>query len=181
MLDDFLEWFSEQDYKHKIMIAGNHDWQIAELGYEKMYEKAKEKGIIYLENTSVKIDDILFYGAPWSNEYGGWEFMKEDSELYYEWQKIPLETNVLITHGPALGTGDRVAMTYSAGGNNVGSQSLANRISELPELKYHFYGHIHWDSGIYKKKDYISVNAALSYEYFEGIRNSLKKPITIKI
>ena len=181
LLDDFLDWFSEQNYKHKIMIAGNHDWQIAELGYERMYKKAKEQGIIYLENTSVKIDDILFYGAPWSNEYGGWDFMKEDNELFYEWQKIPLETNVLITHGPALGVGDRVPMSYSGSGNSVGSQSLANRIRELPKLKYHFYGHIHWDTGIYEKKKYISINAALSYEYFEGRRNSLKKPINIKI
>jgi Icc-related predicted phosphoesterase len=183
LLEDFLEWFSEQDYKHKIMIAGNHDWEIAKLGYEKMYKKAKEYNITYLENSSVRVEGLLFYGAPWSNEYGGWDFMKRDDALFYEWQKIPNSTNVLITHGPAKGTGDMVPLSY-ASGNNVGSYYLERRIIELLEfdnLKLHLYGHIHWATGVYEKDEYLSVNAALSYEYYEKKRGVLKKPLFLEI
>ncbi len=180
LLDDFLDWFQEQDFKYKILIAGNHDWEIAKLGYTEMYKKAKEKGIEYLENSSVKIEGILFYGAPWSNEYGGWDFMKTDDALYYEWDKIPKETKVLITHGPAYGVGDRVPLSYSSG-NNVGSYALNMKIKTLDNLRYHFFGHIHGDSGYYSEEKYEAINASLSYEYYERMKGKSKPPFEIEI
>ena len=45
-ITNFLNWFGMTDFKHKIFIAGNHDF-----GFEMhtdIAEEFKEKGIIYL-------------------------------------------------------------------------------------------------------------------------------------
>jgi len=177
-LEDFLIWMSKQKFEFKILIAGNHDKEIYKMGYNYVYELAKKYNIIYLENTSVNIKGILFYGAPWSVTFGGWDFMKKDEALYYEWNKIPENIDVLITHGPAYNVGDKVLVAYN--GSNVGSISLMNKIKTLKNLKAHIFGHIHWSYGVYEN-EYIAVNASNVYEYFEKKPNELKKPITITI
>ena len=54
---------------------------------------------------------------------------------------IPDNTDVLVTHGPALGMLDE---TYS--GEGVGCQFLRERVDEL-HLKLHIFGHIHHSYG----------------------------------
>ncbi len=163
---DFLGWFASLDYKYKIMVAGNHDYLLYNKGYQEAHDLCKNLGIIYLQDTSVVIEGIKIHGSPWSTIFGDWPFMADDFELDQHWQKIPQDTNILITHSPQYGTGDTVRQTF--GGNpKVGSRTLARRIADLPDLKYHLFGHIHESYGIYKNSKYTSYNASI-YDYFLG-------------
>lgn len=73
--------------------------------------------------------------------------MGTDQELAKIWSKIPDDTQVLITHGPAYYCNDLVKHAYGRD-PHVGSQSLANRKLELQgTLKAHISGHIHEQHG----------------------------------
>ena len=160
----FAKWYSELDFKYKILIAGNHDTYVETVGYDEMFKYSKEKGIIYLEDTSVEIEGIKIFGSPYSLQYGNWAFMDMEHTIFEHWAKIPDDVNILVTHGPAYQVGDKVYM-YSADGC-VGSKTLKNRIEYLPNLKYHFFGHIHEDYGMFQKErldgsTYVGVNASV--------------------
>ena len=178
---EFLFWFSQQEFDFLVLTAGNHDSLMAVMGYDAAFRLCDSLGIIYLEDTSVEIEGIKFHGSPWSTRFGNWCFMDNDFELDEYWQKIPDDTQILLTHGPAYGTGDRVYMTYDNQGPHVGSRTLQDRILELDKLKFHITGHIHSDTGIYKKSKYTTINAAMSYEYFEKGYKSMKKPFVFEI
>lgn len=173
---EFLFWFSQQDFDYHILVAGNHDSLMAVMGYDEAFRLCNSMGIIYLEDTSVEIEGIKIHGSPWSNRFGSWCFMDNDFELEEFWQKIPNDTEVLITHGPAYGTGDKVYKTYG-GLPNAGSRTLQNRILELDKLKFHLTGHIHESYGEYKGFKVTTYNAAL-FDYFS---KNLKKPWVFEI
>jgi hypothetical protein len=124
------------DFKHKIFIAGNHDF-----GFEMhtdIAEEFKEKGIIYLFDSEVVIDGVKFYGSPWQPEFYDWAFnLPRGEKLAEKWAKIPGNTDILITHGPAHGMLD-----WTMSGQLVGCEDLFHRIMEV-QPKIHVCGHIH--------------------------------------
>ena len=147
--DKFIEWYTKLPIKHKILISGNHDFTPHRAGYKNTYNYLKEKSIIYLQDTSVTIEGIKIHGSPWSNMFGGYPFMAEELELQKYWNKIPLDTNILITHGPAYGILDKVDNNWNPGRDKcVGSKTLKEKIVELKNLDYHICGHIHEGYGM---------------------------------
>src|ERR1035438_7317729 len=60
---NFLEWMGKQNYKHKILIAGNHDW-LFEVNPVVAEDLCKDNGIIYLNDSGVEIDGVKFWGSP---------------------------------------------------------------------------------------------------------------------
>jgi Icc-related predicted phosphoesterase len=153
----FLEWFSSLDVPHKILVAGNHDFKTCSDSFPSML--AQFPSITYLLNSSVTINNLVIWGSPYSNIFGQWAYMKDDLELAEIWETIPNNTNIVITHGPAYGIGDKVINAYDRN-PNVGSQSLRMRLKELKKLKLHVTGHIHESYGTYLGK-YTTVNASI--------------------
>lgn len=139
-IKEFLDWFSNTEFTHKIFIAGNHDF-----GFETNFDitpEYKEKGVHYLFDNEVVIDGIKFYGSPWQPEFNNWAFnLPRGEKLAEKWDKIPIDTDVLITHGPAYGMLD-----YTINGQQVGCVDLYHRIMEV-QPKIHVCGHIHWAYG----------------------------------
>lgn len=175
---DFIGWMRLQPHKHKILVAGNHDRLVEKMGYDAFYSLCKDNDIIYLENTSVVINGIKFYGCPMSNQFGHWSFMGDDFELQEYWDMIEEDTDVLIVHGPAYKVLDRVNNNYSPD-RHVGSTTLKQKLSEL-NVKYFLTGHIHEAYGTEVitagDKKFTAINASL-YEY----NRDLKKPITFEM
>ena len=106
----FCKWFNEIDnYNHKIFIAGNHDW-----GFQDNVEKVMQivnsyKTITYLQDDWVEIDGVKIYGSPWQPRFHNWAFNADRGEdIQQHWNKIPTDSDILITHGPAYGFVDRV-------------------------------------------------------------------------
>jgi len=133
-LEDFNHWLGTLGIKHIIFIAGNHDCYCEQIGRDDC--KLLFSNAIYLENESVQIEGIKFWGSPYSKIFNNWAFMANDDYLAHIWEYIPDDTDVAITHGPSFGILDNV------GWKNEGSQSLRHRIDEI-KPKYHVTGHIH--------------------------------------
>lgn len=165
---NFLEWFSNTDFKYKIFIAGNHD-----LGFEygfNLDQEYKDKGVIYLQDEEVVIDGIKFYGSPWQPEFYNWAFnLPRGEKLAEKWSKIPNDTDILITHGPALGILD-----YAPMGGHVGCEELYKRVFEV-KPKIHVCGHIHDGYGQKSVDGVEFLNASVLNDMYEHSH----KPIVI--
>ena len=155
--ENFMIWYSELPFKYKILIPGNHELYI-EKNEEEFKRLSKELGIISLIDEAIEINNIKIYGSPWTPQFFDWAYMKEDYLLEDIWNKIPLDTQILITHGPQYGILDGI-IQYGCG-YNVGSETLADRIEELKKLKIHTFGHIHEASGAYKENGILRINAS---------------------
>lgn len=149
-IQKFLKWFNGLDnYINKIFIAGNHDW-----GFQNDPEMCQEQlefynKVTYLQDNLKVIgeDDetaVKVYGSPWQPEFYNWAFNlpRMGWELKVKWNDIPLDTDILITHGPAWGHLDTIK------GHSVplGCELLAERIKTL-KPKIHVFGHIHTGYG----------------------------------
>jgi predicted phosphodiesterase len=96
----FLEWFSRQDFEHKIFIAGNHDFFFEKESPEKIAAMIPE-GVTYLNDSGITIDGINFWGSPVQPRFFDWAFNRDrGAEIDRHWQLIPPDVDVLLTHGP---------------------------------------------------------------------------------
>jgi Icc-related predicted phosphoesterase len=97
-----LDWLSSLPHRHKIVIAGNHDVYLAHSPTKNLNWGA----ITHLENSSATLRvhgrTIKIYGAPQTPIYGNWEFQYPPSLNIWK-HSIPLDTDILVTHGPARG------------------------------------------------------------------------------
>lgn len=153
----FLKWFKNYPTTYRIFIAGNHDicfddsknedgekpdWLKDELGEYLKYDCLN----FYLEDSGCQIEGINFWGSPATPRYGSpmWAFNYDRGwSIKQVWNKIPEDTNVLITHGPAKGRCD-----FVPGHGHQGCEDLAETIRFI-EPEYHLFGHIHESYGYY--------------------------------
>jgi Icc-related predicted phosphoesterase len=149
----FLMWFESQLYTTKLFIAGNHDHLLEQK--PELIEKILKlfPSIIYLQDSEVTIDHIKFYGAPWipTNHLGkAFSYLRTDhASADSHWAKIPDDTDVLITHGPAYNKLDKIMRPIRKDQTklNLGCPELGERIKDVnPQL--HICGNIHSSQGI---------------------------------
>lgn len=154
-LEDFIEWFSKQPAKYKIFIAGNHEKCLYYSDALRLEKLLKDNDIIYLNNSSVIFEGLKIYGSPYTPRFGQWAFMKDISVIHEEWDLIPEDTQILVTHGPAYKLCDSTIsrlereQSYNYLYNtrhNVGCIALFNRLNNL-EIPLHLFGHIHPSGG----------------------------------
>ena len=97
-LNHFLEHLP---HKHKIFVAGNHDIAFSYQTPEKI--QSLLTNVVYLQDSSVIIEGIKFYGAPWML-HRRWAFANgfalKEQEYRKKWEVIPDDTDVLVTHVP---------------------------------------------------------------------------------
>ena len=175
---DFLEWFSAFPHKHKIFIAGNHDFglEYRNTTVQNLLEDYADR-VTYLQDDEIVIDGIKFWGSPWTPEFYNWAFMyKRGEEAATCWNNIPEDVNVLITHGPPMTDTFLDFTVYDQ--INVGCEELAKRIEELPNLKVHCFGHIHEGYGMVEHpKGFKMINASVCTLRYQPTN----KPVEIEI
>lgn len=161
----FNEWFSNLPHKHKIFVAGNHDW-LFEISNSRA-RKLLDSSIHYLQDSSIEIANLNFYGSPWQPRFFDWAFnLMRGGELSEKWKLIPDDTDVLITHGPPFGILDEVPRQYFV--ENTGCEELRKRVEEiLPKL--HIFGHIHCGYGTTEKFGVRFINASICDESYDPI------------
>ena len=178
---EFVEWFQNlKGFGTKIFVAGNHDWSFyRKPAWLKQYindENLSQSDCHYLEDSEMTITDpkfskpIKIYGSPWQPEFMNWAFNVPRDQLYKYWEKIPLDTQILITHSPAYGICDRVYGKPPS----LGCESLYEHIVKI-KPKIHVAAHIHSGRGIIEKDGTIFINASICTERYEPIN----KPIVI--
>jgi len=163
-LEDFNNWLGSLNVKHRIITMGNHDRYCEEIYRNNC--KLFFTNAIYLENESVQIEGIRFWGSPYSKIFNNWSFMADDDYLAHIWEYIPDNTDIVITHGPAFGILDVV------GWQSEGSQSLRKRIDEI-KPKIHIHGHIHECYGFIKREHTEHINASI----LDGAYNFVNEPV----
>lgn len=140
--EDFMRWFSALDYPHKIFIAGNHDF-FFEGETPKSITRFLGPNTYYLYNSFVEIGGIKVYGSPYTPTFFNWAFnLDRGKDIAEVWNKIPNDTDILVTHGPPYGILDHVGM-----GINVGCEELIKKVNFI-KPRYHLFGHIHESFGI---------------------------------
>ena len=154
-IKNFLEWFDGiKGYEYKIFIAGNHDFGFQDSPNLCAKLLQDYPTVTYLEDTSVIIDGIKIYGSPWQPRFYNWAFNVDRGwDIAQKWEKIPQDTDILITHGPLHGILDS---TYT--GQRVGCEDLYKRVMEV-KPKVHCYGHIHFDYGMKEVDGMTFINA----------------------
>lgn len=169
---NFMKWFGKLDqYKYKLIIAGNHDWLFDR---DRFWAKTLvPKNVIYLEDSGVEIEGINFYGSPVQLPFYNWAFNRPEETLVKHWEAIPDNTDVLITHSPPYSIMD--VSIYD--GKHCGSPSLYKEIMERIKPKINCFGHIHNDYGIKVIENTTFINASnLDEDY-----NCVNEPILIEI
>jgi predicted phosphodiesterase len=148
---EFDRWLGTLPYRHRLVIAGNHDFL-----FEQAPERARRliTNAIYLQDEGVAIEGLRFWGSPWQPWFYDWAFnLPRGEALAVKWRLIPPGTDVLATHGPPMGIGDRTIL-----GEHVGCADLLAAVQRL-EPRLHVFGHIHEGYGLTRLGETIFVNA----------------------
>lgn len=112
---NFIQWFSQQDFKHKIFIAGNHDFYFEKTPVEEI-NKLIPPAVIYLNDAAVEIDGTRFWGSPITPWFFNWAFNRHRGEdIRKHWDLVPNDTDILITHGPVYTILDKTTSGKHAG------------------------------------------------------------------
>lgn len=154
-LKQFIKWYRDTPAEHKIYVPGNHDKTMER---DKGIDLFKGTGITVLIGESIEIDGCKIWGSPVTPEFYDWAFMLKRGEvLATHWNKIPLDTDILVTHGPPYGHGDLVPH----GSRVAGCLELLKRVMVV-KPRFHVFGHIHEGAGITQSDevDTIFINAA---------------------
>lgn len=191
-------WLQANRYTHGVVfICGNHDlsfdpkfnhkdgrarkpeWLINSLA-----EIQSEGRVHYLENSGVEIDGLKFWGSPITPWFHGdrWGFNKHRGPDIKEiWNKIPLGTDVVITHGPAAYMGDFTIYDKQY----VGCQDLRRVLKDIKPM-LHVAGHIHEGYGYSYDECTTFVNASscdihysVSNKPWEIIINKAEREVSI--
>ena len=154
---DFMEWYSALDqYKYKLIIAGNHDWLFETNG--QLAKSLIPDNVIYLEDSEIEIEDLNFYGTPVSKPFFDWAFNKPEDKLKKHWEAIPDYIDVLITHSPPWSILDYVPFSDNNEGSPTLYYEIFNRLNK--NLKLHCFGHIHEGYGEMEFNDLRLINAS---------------------
>tara|TARA_Y100000389_G_scaffold8670_1_gene8217 strand:- start:3937 stop:4743 length:807 start_codon:yes stop_codon:yes gene_type:complete len=94
-VEDFMEWFSNQPAKKKVMIAGNHDFffdidyrnkQLRHNNDKSPQEEVEEMlskfpDIHYLNDSGVKLFGLNIWGSPVQPKFGNWVFNRNRNTI----------------------------------------------------------------------------------------------------
>ena len=178
----FGAWFRNLPHKHKVLVAGNHDWL-----FEKNPELAiqllnngilninRGDDVVYLKDSGAEIAGLKIYGSPWQPTFYDWAFNLDRGEpIKAKWDLIPEGLDILITHGPPMGIHDQI--TPHMGTEHLGCEELMKAVERV-KPKIHVFGHIH---GGYGKTPYVYttfVNASICNEAYKPVN----EPIVIDL
>ena len=147
----FGPWLAKVPAKHVVGCLGNHDF-VGDPRYSQYDIRKLKLRWDYLDCSAVEIEGCRFWGSPWSNWFFEWAFNapRYDGETFLAelYQKIPENTDIVISHGPAKGFGDLVPDNIRSPnkGEHVGSIALLERLKVVKPSAC-VVGHIHAGHG----------------------------------
>jgi hypothetical protein len=179
----------------KLFVPGNHDklfeqsFGIAKSLITQAIVLCDEQAFIDPDDFSVQVggerprkEALSIYMSPWQPAFSyGWAFnLKGEKHARKIWDRVPDDTDVLVTHGPPHGLLDGVRRPSSRGSEGViehtGCPILRDRV-EAVKPRLHVCGHIHEGHGRDEVNDIIRVNASICTEHYEPIN----KPIVVDL
>jgi predicted phosphohydrolase len=179
-----LDWLASLPHEHKVFVAGNHDWffdpnvpasfngwplhrtrSVADL-------LAAYPTLTYLQDAGTTIAGKKIWGSPWQPPFFDWafNFPNDDAFVRATWDRIPTDTEILVTHTPPRGILDRT----HPNNDNHGCPVLRDRLGALERVRLHVFGHLHESYGREERTnaggDGITfVNASINTRTYEPI------------
>lgn len=146
----FREWLMDVrrlGIHNIVSIAGNHDFV-----FERKVEP-KDLPWTYLWDSETAVEGLRFYGVPWCPKLSRWAFYGDERRLRLAYDAVPQGMDVLISHSPPKGFGDRIPPHSKFNPDDhaifVGTEVLTNRLPQkLPRAVV--CGHIHEGRGRYE-------------------------------
>ena len=161
-----VAWLESLPHPHKVVIAGNHDFCLQ--NGDPATKWLKDAGIHYLQDEEVTVDGLRIWGAPWQPWFNDWAFnLPRGEALKAKWDLIPSGIDVLVTHGPPLGLGDRTQE-----GAEVGCNELLGALDRV-QPKLHVFGHIHEARGHYQRGKSVLVNASMLDRRYRAVHDGI--------
>lgn len=188
----FFRWLKYQDYRKKILIAGNHDgfFQTAYSDVEEPPDEDKdlledaelEAEFEYLCDSGTEFEGLKIWGSPWSVWLHGIHpkcksFMDSESKLQKKFEAIPADIDILMTHTPPY-----LVLDTNQDKKACGSIQLRHQLDTRIFPRFHFFGHIHENHGqsvIFKKPGNVTERNTLccnvsvvdeNYKFIDQIR-----------
>jgi Icc-related predicted phosphoesterase len=167
---DFNDWLADQPFKHKVIIAGNHD-RILE---ERPNTANHITNAIYLNDSGCEIEGIKIWGSPVSPWFYDWAFNRErGADIKKHWDLIPNDTDILLTHTPPFDILDKTISN-----EKVGCVDLLEKI-KLVQPKLSVFGHIHEARGMKTIGNTTFINASMVNVRYE--LTTLYAPFVVSI
>ena len=167
----FMDWFDGLEFDTKILVAGNHDFFFQDQRSELVQLLQQYPNVAYLEDNLEIVgkdyqSSIKVYGSPWQPEFHSWAFNlpRCGDELKEKWDMIPVDTDILVTHGPPQGILDMSGPPWNQ--PNLGCELLRLRVDQI-KPKIHVFGHIHGSFGYKYINGTHFINAAVLNERYE--------------
>lgn len=146
--DQLSTWLGQHGHPHSLAISGNMDTL-------QDSHKSFPNNVTYLQDNSVTLHGLNFYGSPWTPKFVGAFQLYSDSDARKVWNHVPQNVDVLITHGPPAGILDQTSR-----GQRVGDHILAKTVMDI-KPRVHCFGHIHESYGILVQNGTLFCNAAV--------------------
>jgi Icc-related predicted phosphoesterase len=163
----FAEWIEAIPLprERKVATWGNHDF-VAELGVNR-HTLARELPLTIAADALVESAGLKIWLTPWANSCGGWALMKEPAELEAIYAAIPGDADVIVSHQPPHGYGDREE-TSAGVAVHVGSFQLLTAIDRVrPRIVV--CGHIHAGFGVFDRSGIPIYNVAITDQYYRPV------------
>lgn len=140
----------KEHFKHIVYVPGNHDWELQYKPKEsEEFLQSTVPNLVVLHEKSIELMGLKFYGTAYQPFFCNWAFnVQYPKDLKEIYERIPDDTQVLVTHCPPYGILDHVINRWNPNGEHVGSKELADELPRLKALKLHMFGHIHYSSGM---------------------------------
>lgn len=164
-----LDWLAKADYDKIIIVPGNHEVQWEE-GTTHFRKHCADRNIVCLVEEGLEYEGIKIFGSPITPEFCGWAYMKRPNEIAQHWERIPLDTDILITHGPPRGILDK-----NLEGQPCGCPALRKKVAEV-NPKIHVFGHIHEAYGEHEEDETLFINAAIMDRRYHPVH----APVNVK-
>ena len=159
-------WMGALPHRHKVMIAGNHDFF-----FEKYPRQVKKviTNIEYINDSGTTIEGFKIWGSPVQPWFYDWAFnRKRGQDIRKHWDLIPTETDILITHGPPFGILDQTIR-----GEKVGCEDLTDIVQNRVKPSLHVFGHIHEAYGQEQIGETLYVNASMVDLAYRPVREAI--------
>lgn len=151
---DVIEpWLDAAPAAHAILTWGNHDWcgMLPAESTTLSSEHRVDRGTILVDTMTTVPDgasSLSVWASPWSNQFMHWAFMKPPAELANVYAAIPAGTDILVSHQPPIGFGDRFVDVITGKIEHLGSRELLETIERVRPRAV-VCGHIHNGHGRY--------------------------------
>lgn len=140
-MSKFIKWVKDIAPKKCLITPGNHDyWNFREL-----FKYKQDTGLIScLIDSHYDYEGLIVYGSPWSIPFLDWNWMMPEDRLRLYYENIHPDTDILMTHGPALGMCDMPLGLVRGHPRRIhmGSKSLVDELWGR-NIRRVFSGHIH--------------------------------------